>query len=570
MVISCPQVPAKGDESVSLPWPVSIRDKARGATRTHRHLLVFLGLLLLSAPVRLMNSGEPFTGEHEFRQTQTALSVWEMRAHGISLLHPRLPLFGPPWECPFEYPVFQLVATALDSMAPWKNLDVSIRLTNLAFFYLTAVALYLLARLLFRKGEVALFATAIFLFSTYNIFWSRTSMIESTATFFALAYVVCFLRCTHKPGWLLFALCLIFGILGALTKITTFIIPIFICSVLIGLEAVRLLRNVRRQHRSATLASATAGQSIGLQRPNGVHGFRILWLMCLLVVPLLVGQCYTKYGDSIKEKSDYTRWLSSNHSYMKRWAYGTLEQRMDIRKWDILQHRIQGVVMPCFAIALLVGICALPFLIRGFRNLPLGNFWVGCSFVIAPLAAIGLFFNLYFIHTYYLNACAPFFALCTGAGLWFVFKSIRTVFIKSLYVLLLLGLWLWTASPHLAQAFYSSKSDSRLDYLNAASKVIPSDDPVIILSATEWSSFSPYYLKRRAFMGFMGNKPVNIHDFVQNDYFKKNGFRWLLIEGSAPGMSELATEIMTRWKSSRQVSIPVNEAPYLLYSLSDE
>jgi len=255
---------------------------------------------------------------------------------------------------------------------------------------------------------------------------------------------------------------------------------------------------------------------------------------------------------------------------MKRWAYGTLEQRLDIRKWDILQHRIQGVATPCFAVALIVGICALPFLIRGFSRLPLGNFWLGCSFVIAPLAAIGLFFNLYFIHTYYLNACAPFFALCTGAGLWFVFKLVRTPFMKSLYVLFLLGLWLWTASPQLAQACYGSKTDSRLDYLNAASQVIPSNDPVIILSVTEWSSFAPYYLKRRAFMGMMGNKPVNIHELVQNDYFKKNGFHWLLIEGSAPGMPDLANEIMKRWKTSRLVSIPVNEAPYLLYALSDE
>jgi len=519
-----------------------------------------------------MNLGEPFIGEHEFRQTQTALSVWEMRAHGISLLHPRLPLFGPPWECPFEYPVFQLAAAAVDSIAPWKNLDVSIRLTNLAFFYLTAVALYILARLLFRKGEVALFATAIFLFSTYNIFWSRTSMIESAATFFALAYLVSFIRWTLKPGWVLFSLCIIFGTLGSLTKITTFIIPTFICGVLTGLEAVRMLREkLRSRVQAANLTSAASAQFVGIQRPNtSERGFRILWLACLLIIPLLVGQSYTKYGDSIKEKSDYTKWLSSNHPYMKQWAYGTLQQRLDLRKWDILQHRIQGVVMPCFALALVIGFCGLPFLIRGFSSLPRGNFWLGCSLVLAPVAAIGLFFNLYFIHTYYLNACAPFFALCAGAGLWLVFKSIRTEFIKSLYVLLLIGLWLWTASPQMAQACYSSKTDSRLDYLNAASNLIPADEPVIILSATEWSSFAPYYLKRRAFMGMMFNKPVNIHQLVENDYFKKTGFHWLLIEGSAPGLSEQANEIMKRWKTSRLVSIPVNEAPYLLYSLSDE
>src|SRR5215471_7763434 len=65
-----------------------------------------------------------------------------------------------------------------------------------------------------------------------------------------------------------------------------------------------------------------------------------------------------------------------------------------------------------------------------YRNaLPMGNFWMGCGVVLAPIAAIGLFFNLYFIHTYYLNACAPFFALCAGVGLWLVFKLMRTDFI---------------------------------------------------------------------------------------------------------------------------------------------
>jgi 4-amino-4-deoxy-L-arabinose transferase and related glycosyltransferases of PMT family len=573
MVISCPRVPDDGKESVSLDGSVLIRDNKRvlNAAWANRHALVLVILLTLSAPLRLMNLGEPFVGEHEFRQTQTALSVWDMRAHGISLLHPKLPLFGPPWECPFEYPVFQLVAAAVDSIAPWKNLDISIRVTNLAFFYLTAVALYLLTRLLFRKPEVALFGTAVFLFSPYNIFWSRTSMIESAATFFALAYLVSFIRWTYKPGWPLFSLCLFFGILGCLTKITSFVIPIFIGCALLGLEAVRVLREFRSRGQRANSAAVTAAQSIGLEQANTrERGFRILGLTCLLLVPLLLGQCYTKYGDSIKEKSDYTRWLSSNHPYMKKWAYGTLEQRLDIRKWDILQHRIQGVVTPCFAIALVIGICALPLLIRGFSRLPLGNFLVGCSFVLAPIAAIGLFFNLYFIHTYYLNACAPFFALCAGTGLWLIFKSIRTVFLKPLYVLLLIGLWLWTASPQLAQACFTSKTDSRLDYLSAASKLIPPDEPVITLSATEWSSFAPYYLKRRAFMGMMFNKPVNIHQLVENDYFKKNGFHWLLIEGNAPGMPELAGEIIQRWKTSRLISVPVSGTPYLLYSLSDE
>jgi hypothetical protein len=563
IVISCPQVPAKGEETVSLDRAVLIRDKVKTLVLANRHSLILVVLLTLSAPWRLMNLGRPFTGEHEFRQTQTAFSVWEMRAHGISLLHPKLPLFGPPWECPFEYPVFQLVATAVDTIAPWKNLDVSIRLTNLAFFYLTAVAIYLLTRLLFRKAEVALFPTAVFLFSTYDIFWSRTSMIESAATFFALAYLVSFIRWTQTRRGILFWLCMCFGILGCLTKITTFVIPVFICAVLTVLHGVRLLR------RRIPLAARTALPGTNCETDHRRVVLSIIALTCLLAVPVAVGQLYTNYGDRIKEQSDWTKWLSSNHSYMKRWAYGTLEQRLDLRKWDSIQHRVQGVVRP-FAIALLIGCFALPMRIRGFKSLPMGNILAGCIFLLAPAAAIGLFFNLYFIHSYYLIACAPFFALCAGVGLWLVFDLIRAKFMRLMYLLLLIGLWLWTSSPQLAQAAYPPSGDSRLDYLNAASKLIPPEEPVIILSVTEWSSFAPYYLKRRAFMAMFFNKPVNIHQLVENDYFKKNGFHWLLIEGSAPGMRELANEIMQRWKTSRCVSVPVNGAPYLLYSLSDE
>src|SRR5215467_2701077 len=109
-----------------------------------------------------------------------------------------------------------------------------------------------------------------------------------------------------------------------------------------------MLREKFRSREHANSAAIPAGQSVGSQRANTrEHGLPILGLMCLLFVPLLLGQGYTKYGDSIKEKSDYTAWLSSSHPYMKKWAYGTLEQRMDLRKWDILQHRIQGVVTPC-------------------------------------------------------------------------------------------------------------------------------------------------------------------------------------------------------------------------------
>src|SRR5689334_2345642 len=120
---------------------VSADDKTKPNVRSAiRPLWIFLVLVLLSLPFRVAHLQEPLRGEHEFRQAQTAMGVWDIREHGISLLHPKLPLFGPSWECPMEYPVFQLAAAAVDALAPWKNLDVSVRVTSLAFFYLSAAA----------------------------------------------------------------------------------------------------------------------------------------------------------------------------------------------------------------------------------------------------------------------------------------------------------------------------------------------------------------------------------------------------------------------------------------------
>src|SRR5215207_1885271 len=41
------------------------------------------------------------TERHDWRQTQTALTALDFREHGIDLLHPKLPVFGPRSEAPF-------------------------------------------------------------------------------------------------------------------------------------------------------------------------------------------------------------------------------------------------------------------------------------------------------------------------------------------------------------------------------------------------------------------------------------------------------------------------------------
>jgi len=466
-----------------------------------------------------------------------------------------------------EYPVFQLAAAAVDALAPRKSLDVSVRVTSLAFFYLSAAALFLLARQLFIGPAVALFTTAVFLFSPYNIFWSRASLIEYAATFFALAYLVAFIRWTSRPTKGLFVLCLCFGVLGCLTKITTFILPVCAAGTLAGLHALKLLLR-----RPGSSREGTTGNDSAMPHENSTPLPRTLYVLllgCLLIAPVFAGECYIKYSDRIKNQSPYTAWLSSSNPYMKAWNHGTREQRLSLFKWRVIGDRMRGTVMSSLTAALLLGLCYLPFGIRGFEKLPGGNVWMGISLAAAPFAVILLLFNLYWVHTYYFIACAPVLALWTGAGLGLVNSLIHTRIIRFCFLSLLCACWLHTLSPRAAELCSSPPEDPRVSYLSEASKLIGQNEPVIIVTRHEWSAFEPYYLKRRAFMAMLLEKPVDLRPLTETDYLKENGFHWLLLENSDPRTTELAKAIMKRWKHVTAAPVPVSEVPYTLYQLSD-
>lgn len=519
---------------------------------------IFLTLLLLSLPLRLSHLQEPISGEHQFRQSQTSLSVWEIREHGISWLHPKLGLFGPPWECPLEYPVFQLIAAGVDSIAPWHNLDASIRLTSVIFFYLSSIALYLLARQLFERPAIALFTSAIFIFSIYNLDWSQTLMIEYAADFFALAYILCLIRWTLEPRWLLFFLALLFGTLGALTKITTFAWPMFVGGILAGLHAWQVVRAKRGLHRESADTSGVPATTMRLSQ--------ILLLGCLLLLPLAIGYAYVRFSDQIKAQSPYTAWLSSDG--LKKWNYGTLAQRLSRDSWLTILSRIPGTVRSTPVIILVVGLLAIPFRMRAFQTLRRGNFWIGLGLAVAPLVVILVFFNLYVIHSYYLIAVVPLLALSTGVGMDLVLGLVKRQYFKLLVLFAFSGLWLHDLSWQAAYMLSQQAPDERVVYLTQIGNMIPKDDPVIIVSQSEWSSYTPYYLKHRAFMALLAGLPVDTRPLLETDYFKQNGFHWLLIDGTMPVVRTTATSIMKRWKFARLVPGP-NRA-YALFSLSDQ
>ena len=155
---------------------------------------------------------------HAFRQTQTAWTAREFHEGGFDLLHPKLPVFGEPFEVPFEFPLFQALAALPMELGLAE--DTSLRLTSLLCFVLTALLLWGLVRYIAGPvGGVA--ALVAFVFTPLALLWSRTSMIEYLATAGAVgfAFALVLWRDRRRPVFL--ALALAAGLVGMLVKPTT-------------------------------------------------------------------------------------------------------------------------------------------------------------------------------------------------------------------------------------------------------------------------------------------------------------------------------------------------------------
>ena len=77
------------------------------ATEAIALVVVLAALVVYVAPTL----DAPLLEKHAFRQTQTAWTARVFHEDGVDLLHPKLPVFGEPFEAPFEFPLFQALAT---------------------------------------------------------------------------------------------------------------------------------------------------------------------------------------------------------------------------------------------------------------------------------------------------------------------------------------------------------------------------------------------------------------------------------------------------------------------------
>ncbi|MBI2497639.1 MAG: hypothetical protein HYV75_06910 [Opitutae bacterium] len=125
-------------------------------------LLVLGAALLVNVHFLTINLDGTLVGVHSFRQAQTALSTYYLQGN-LSLDY-ITPLFGPPWQIPLEFPLFQICA-ALCANWTGLELDAAGRLTSWLFFISALPAVHLLLAEFRLPRESRLYFQALLLLS---------------------------------------------------------------------------------------------------------------------------------------------------------------------------------------------------------------------------------------------------------------------------------------------------------------------------------------------------------------------------------------------------------------------
>ncbi len=306
---------------------------------------------------------------HGWRQSHTAVSVQEMLRGGPFWLY-RTPIFGPPWQWPLEWPLYQwLVATAS------RVFDVPIeqvgRAVAVLFFAAALIAFWFVLDVFAVAPRHRPVMIALVCASPLYIFWSRTFMIESTALCAAMWYLAAVHHATalapRRARWTAVAAALGGAMAGAI-KVTTFT-PFF---------------------AAAAMIVATRW------RDGGSRVRRILTAAVVLGIPVIATIAWLLFADLQKMSNPLAMQLVWAGERQQR--FGSLADRLDWRSWSaVLGNALLGRTRHTTVASLWVFASAWAALLITRRRL-------AAALVCAALylLPIGVFMNLFRVHVYHL------------------------------------------------------------------------------------------------------------------------------------------------------------------------
>lgn len=430
---------------------------AANRIQTHKTDIAAGLVLVLAGLWHWVGRPESVVNLHPFRQTQTLWPIREFMEDGWSLATP-MPVLGPPWNIPFEFPLFQILAATLGTLTGIEA-EPAARLVSLTFFLLAGLALLYIVRAWF-SSLAGLVTTALFVLSPFANQWSAATLIEFVPVALILLAVAVLVWCQRSGRNLWIGVMLAAGLstLAAMVKITTFIpwVPVIFVALGVAMGGIR-------QHRVA----------LGL---------------AAIFLPVGVGTLvWTRFADGVKGQSELTIWLTSGN--LPDWNLGTLSQRLVVDNTATILDRMSSLGAP-------VAVWGVAIVVAGVAT---RWTWRFVTLALVPLVGFVVFFNLYIVHDYYLAAISPSYAAIVGIAVAAIVDRItdsraRTGFVVVIIPGLLASSLLSGEGRRLAEVW---RTPSVIPPLSTSIAEVTDQDDVILMLGCDWDPTVLYYANRR-------------------------------------------------------------------------
>lgn len=397
----------------------------------------------------------------EFRQAQTALSAYWIKAeNNFSLAYPT-PVLGKPWSIPMEFPLYQWTVVGVDR-ATGLGLTAAGRLVSLGCFYLTLPAVFLLLGSWRIAPARRWLVLAVVVTCPFYIFYSRAFLIETMALMFSLWFWVAFRFAVEKRRSVWLVLAVVAGAGAGLVKATTF-----------GLYLL-----------------PTAGwalQRLWRGRAQGPLRVDLAWMAVAAAIPLGLTFGWIRLADATKAANPMADFLLSGN--MTDFNWGTTATRFSAELWG-LKARIVIEELSWWPLFVATAVLAVTAGRRRWREMTLCLGLFSAALVIFPL--------LYAYHDYYYVANAVLLLLAMGLALVGLAESGARI----AWVLLGLAVICGGQAGRYFHHYHEEQSTIRPggDALSFTMRQLTRPEEVLIIQNQDWNSMLPYYAERRALM----------------------------------------------------------------------
>lgn len=458
-------------------------ENARQDVKALKKILTFLAISAgaMALTFWLSTLQQPLIDQHDFRQTQTALTALFMKPGLLSLFNYETPVVGSPWAIPFEFPLYQWIVSWA---ARW--LPLSLSSTGRLISMIIGIACLWPAAAIMRLYQIPKLATTLlallYFTSSIYLYWNRSFMIESSALFLTLSSLYFYSKIRQS---------LAIRQAGHATALV--LQPLLLCGILslaLLVKATTALPAVALMSLDILCLLSLSARKPATERAD----LRPLWVAAAgIAIAFFAMHNWTAHADSLKQLNSIGEYLTSKS--LEQWNYGSIEQRISSDLWTgVVMNRMLTPWGTIPAVALL----ALGFSAgdKGSRH----RLFVGsCIFMaVVPMLA---FPNLHIVHNYYQSANQIYLLMAIATATAVVLESKLSRFLR-LGSLGLISIFILSSlanfrgeSRYWNDAFASS--NAKLAIGNIIQARTPTNSTLLVFD-DDWSSAFAFHSQRRA------------------------------------------------------------------------